>query len=339
MSAPPPPPIPAEFFSPLYFATVFQLFQTGALCSQAYRYITRSGKDKYYLRGGAALLFALSVFQTAVAIWNAWEIFVSGYGNFAVADRVGWASEIQPLLSVVMAFPMQSLVVYRCCLFVRLKWWAAAPYVLTLAFVGIVGLVNSILVLTFPFNSPTPPPDTTVLSNPIWLISSAVLDTVSCITLIVHLRRSQDDTRSGDMNQLLTRVVRVMWETALPPSLCAIGAVVCHLLIPVTSTTKYMALWSISFIMVLGQLYALSSFITLNFRLDVQQETAGTRGVQFKLTRFTETLPPPSGDIQVNIHSFKTIDSTEPELSTDMTRSVSSSSPRFTRVGSEKDMI
>jgi len=96
--------------------------------------------------------------------------------------------------------------------------------------------------------------------------------------------------------------------------------------------------------MICGQLYVLSYFITLNFRFDVQEENVlGSRAVELKLSRLTDTTPVAGlseNEIRVNIHSFKESEGTGPESLTNFSQSINSSAepPRFSKVETERDL-
>jgi len=271
-------------------------------------------------------------------------VLVKGYGNYAVAFHVPWASSMQPMLIVVMAFPLQALVGYRCIVFLKMRWFVAVTYILGLTFVVIVGFVYGIEIAVYPYNVPNPPPVKTAISAPVWLIASAVYDITTTATLYVYLRQSRAHSASRDLNVLLNRVVRVIWETATPPALCQTITLLLHFLAHATNPKYHLDLWTISFMMICGQLYVLSYFITLNFRLDVQETNALPRTVELKLSNLTHpTLPTsgrPNNDIRVNIETFKETDSTDPESTTDITRSVNSNFDpiSFSKVGTDHDM-
>jgi len=242
----------------------------------------------------------------------------------------------------VMAFPLQALVGYRCITFLKMRWFMALPYVLLLAFTVIIGFVYGIQIASYPYNVPNPPPVKTAVSAPMWLIASALYDITTTVTLYVHLRQNRAHSVSRDLNELLNRVVRVVWETATPPALCQTLTLVLHFLSHATPPKLHIDLWVISFIMVCGQLYALSYFITLNFRFDVQEENGlGSRVVELKLSQLTNTTAPIPGmsrnDIHVNVQTYKETDSTDPGSTTDVTRSINSTMEplRFSKIGTD----
>jgi len=57
--------------------------------------------------------------------------------------------------------------------------------------------------------------------------------------------------------QTLNHLIRIVWEAALPPSVCAVVVLITYFVLSPFS------LWSIGFIQILGQLYVISLFVTL----------------------------------------------------------------------------
>jgi len=304
VTAPSPLPIPAHFLSPAFFGAAFQLLETGAVLSQAARYFTGVGSKQRFKKAGAIYLTVLVIFQSSLTLWTTWKTLVEGYGDWTVAFHFFWPMKLYPLLTMAMALPLQILVVHRCYVALRLNLIWASPYIFLLLFAAISGFVDSMIVLAFDFNAPVPKPDTTKVSTPVWLLSSAILDVAASATLLWHITQTRTASVSVDMNKFLNRVIRLLWETALPPAIWAVLSCITHFLITAVKANSFMFLWSVTCIMILGQLYALAYFINLNFRLDVQQErTTISRAVELKPTSFRETthrMP-----IQVSIQTYR----------------------------------
>jgi len=297
----------AAYFSPLFFTLVVQSVVLGALLVHGSRYFMRSAGDPWLLKAGAAFTMAWSLLQSALDMWSTWQIFAQGFGNYTRLTDVSWATNVEPLMTVNMAIPLQLLMIFRCYTLLNLKWWSVSPYLVLLGVAYISGVVDSIQLLVFfgKYHSWSTVKNPSSVSGPIWLISSAALDAATTITILLHLVRNKTQHRGNYMNQLIDRVVKLIWETALPPSLCAvIGAILYFVGNSLNPQTSFVWLWSYFFIFILGKLYALAYFMTLNFRLDERcRSEVDSHSVNLNLTALSQVGPP--SEIRVNISSFK----------------------------------
>jgi len=239
-------------------------------------------------------------------VWDVWQTLVQGYGNLAVATTFTWPVLVQPLLTASMGAPLQIFLIYRCCKFMSLRWYYALPLCAILFVAYITALVDSVQVITFDFNvsatSPGLPTDPTKAVFLTWLYSSAALDIIITAALMFYLLKHRANVQSPRLNKLLVRVVNVTWETALPP--CAVAILVC--ILHQFSEKPETVLWAMAAIFVLGKLYALSLFFTLNFRCDVKSERGrGTGHLAVDITNLSSVRPPMDTSIRVNVHTLK----------------------------------
>jgi len=203
--------------------------------------------------------------------------------------------------------------------------------------VFISGWVNGGQNLTFDFSVQAPKKDTTIVPSALWLVSSAVLDSATTLTLVWHLMRSRTQTRTEYFNKLIVRIVILVWETALPPALCATIVCITHFWGSAVAFGLYIYVWSAGFMMVLGKLYALSYFITVNFRLDLEQERATeSKSFQLKLSELSQRRSPPAPGVRVDTDVLKTTETSAFESGNDHTQSTIDPSPWTSKFGTSE---
>jgi len=113
--------------------------------------------------------------------------------------------------------------------------------------------------------TPPPPPAYPFI---LMLICAAVLDIAITTILLIYLSRARSQIFSKRFLKTVGGIDKMIWESAVPPCLCAIVTVVVYLIL---GRTNY---WDLMFHAVLGKLYVISLFTTLNGRAELAAEHA-----------------------------------------------------------------
>ncbi|ETW85086.1 hypothetical protein HETIRDRAFT_448320 [Heterobasidion irregulare TC 32-1] len=144
----------------------------------------------------------------------------------------------------------------------------------------------------------------------------AFLDVAVTGILLTFLLRSRADIYSKRFRRVVTRLMIVAWEAAIPPCACAVTALVTYF------TLVNVNYWDLTFQAILGKLYVISLFVTLNGRADIDAQRSHfptfsniispTTGPSIRLSN---TRPPefvaarPSGTISFSsVHQTPTSD-------------------------------
>ncbi|OJT01994.1 hypothetical protein TRAPUB_7528 [Trametes pubescens] len=107
---------------------------------------------------------------------------------------------------------------------------------------------------------------------------------------------------SHKMLQILKKLTVMIWEAALPPCICAVLTVLTYL------TLVDKNYWDLTFQAILGKLYVISLFVTLNGRADLQDGPVPG----FSTNRISNFGPPWSLNTPIRV-----------DIPTDMERGVS----------------
>ncbi|CDO71934.1 hypothetical protein BN946_scf184940.g81 [Trametes cinnabarina] len=116
-------------------------------------------------------------------------------------------------------------------------------------------------------------------------ISPTLLDVLVTGILLTFLARSKQNVTSSRFRRILRRLTVLIWEAALPPCICAVLTVITYLTL-VYLTNHFISTfsrsdtrgviqvdidyWDLTFQAILGKLYVLSLFVTLNGRATLQ---------------------------------------------------------------------
>ncbi|KAH8988360.1 hypothetical protein EDB92DRAFT_1948037 [Lactarius akahatsu] len=201
-------------------------------------------------RRESLLLSAVIVFVTVVGLAQSglcfasvWSKYVQQFGVFPLPD---WEDIVQPIPTLVISVPVQALMIRRCYYLVGKNMFIITPLMLLLVtsivmslwtIVSIIEFVNVIKTTGFL-------PTLTVQRSWPFLMSvllPSVLDvalTIICtsstppVTLasriylsrqVLHyLTRSMKQVYAAHTRKRISRLVNIIWRSALPPTLCAI---------------------------------------------------------------------------------------------------------------------
>ncbi|THH29025.1 hypothetical protein EUX98_g5160 [Antrodiella citrinella] len=94
---------------------------------------------------------------------------------------------------------------------------------------------------------------------------ASVLDVAITIILLVYLSKAKANVYSSRVHRVMRQLVILIWEAAVPPCACAIIAVVTYL------TMVNENWWDLMFQAILGKLYVISLFVTLNGRATIAE--------------------------------------------------------------------
>ncbi|TFY53248.1 hypothetical protein EVG20_g10204 [Dentipellis fragilis] len=229
----------ADFLGPTAVATFIEAIETGVLFSQSVRFWGRAETEPFVIKLLVAFVSLVAFFQTGGAFYTAWRIYVVNFGNWAAALNPGWPERIQSVITALMATPVQAFLIWRCWNILNRRHIILIPF--TAALLGSLG--TSIAVTTFVVNfnflvayGPNAlPPQKLVVSTPfiLSLILPACLDIAVTAILLTFLLRSRAN--------VYTRQFR-------------------------RSNRNF---WDLTFQAILGKLYVISLFVTLNGRADI----------------------------------------------------------------------
>ncbi|KAI0738078.1 hypothetical protein C8Q80DRAFT_294930 [Daedaleopsis nitida] len=267
---------PANYIGPALVSLTLEAVQTGILINQSLTFWERAERELGIVRVLVSWVTTVAFFQTCLSFFTSWRLFVDNFGDWYSSVLFIWADKIQSTVTVTMAAPVQAFLIWRCWTLFHRNYYV----IISLAILLLASVVASIVVTveTFQFHFGIVPqsevdagPLPKVQVNPIFVLtltSSAVLDVILTGILLTFLARSKQHVTSSRFRRILKRLTVLIWEAALPPCICAILTVVTYL------TLVNENYWDLTFQAILGKLYVISLFVTLNGRAELQDGPA-----------------------------------------------------------------
>ncbi|EIM82272.1 uncharacterized protein STEHIDRAFT_149433 [Stereum hirsutum FP-91666 SS1] len=263
---------PDRFIGPQAMGMFLGALEMGFLMSQLCRFLMRVEKESWSIRVIVALTVSLAIFQTVAVMWAFWDVFVMNFGDWENALTDTWVTTAQPVMTALLASPVQGFLIYRCWRLLQRKWYIIAGLgaFVVAYFIAAIKFTVSIIHIDFTQDLDTPA-DGTVPKIPIdstyilTLTLPAILDVLLTGILLNFLLRSRHSAYSDRFQNVIFRLMMIAWEAAVPPCLCAIVALVTY----VTLLEKNW--WETMFQAVLGKLYVISLLATLNGRAELNK--------------------------------------------------------------------
>ncbi|KAI9448972.1 hypothetical protein BJY52DRAFT_1192966 [Lactarius psammicola] len=245
-------------------------------------------------RSESSLLSAVVVFVTAVGLAqsgvcfaSAWSKYVQHFGIFLLPD---WSDYLQVIPTLVISVPVQALMIRRCYYLVRKNLFIITSLVLLLVASIVMALWSTVsiihVVTSINLKDPVPSFQRIGISWPylISLLLPSVLDLILTGILLHYLTQTMKQVYATHTRKRLSRLTNVVWQSALPPTLCTICLCVLYVQYS-TVRQKTLQYWLTVIQAMIGKLYVLSLFYMIN----TQPLQSGER-----LTAFVSTLTVPT---------------------------------------------
>ncbi|KAI1785646.1 hypothetical protein LXA43DRAFT_953550 [Ganoderma leucocontextum] len=299
---------PGLYIGPALVSLTLESIETGILINQSLTFWERAERELAVVRAVVSFVTSIAFLQTCFSFYTSWRTFVENFGNWYSSVDFVWADKIQSILAsafrsrhtieysyvhvqtVSMAAPVQAFLIWRCWSLVNRNRYVLVPLLLLLLTSIIAGITVTVETFQTHFGivrvneGPLPKIPiniTCTLSSRTscrshWrtnsgdvpvvlsLSSGALLDVLVTGILLTFLARSKQHVTSSRFRRILRRLTVLIWEAALPPCVCAILTVVTYL------TVVNENYWDLTFQAILGKLYVISLFVTLNGRAELQ---------------------------------------------------------------------
>ncbi|TFK80070.1 hypothetical protein K466DRAFT_605644 [Polyporus arcularius HHB13444] len=267
---------PESYLGPALVNLVLESMQTGILINQSLTFWERAERELGVVRAVVSFVTITAFVQTAFMFFSAWRMFVADFGNWYASVMFVWADKLQSTITVMMAAPVQAFLIWRCWTLIHRNFYVLVSLTLLLVAQVVASIVVTVQTFQFHFGivrqsdvgaGPLPkvPVNSTFVLS---LACSAVLDVLVTGILLTFLARSKQHVTSSRFRRILRRLTVLIWEAALPPCICAILTVVTYL------TLVNENYWDLTFQAILGKLYVISLFVTLNGRAELQDGPA-----------------------------------------------------------------
>ncbi|KAI9457767.1 hypothetical protein BJY52DRAFT_453540 [Lactarius psammicola] len=257
----------ASLLGPGIVGLFIQGIETGLVFAQFSRWFFRPD------RSGSSILSAVVIFVTVVGLAQTGICFSSVWGKyvqrFGMPIRPDWEDIVQSIPTYIISFPVQALMIRRCYWLGRKNMAIVTPLALLLV-ASIVMTSWSIFLMVHYLTSFADKdwarlPQTVGILWPylMSLLLPSVLDFALTGILLHYLTRTMKQVYAPHKRKRITRLVNIVWQSALPPTVCAICALVMYLIFS-TSLHMVVQFWFPVVQAMIGKLYVLSLFYMIN---------------------------------------------------------------------------
>jgi len=275
---------PGLYLGPLILGPLFQAIMQGLIIEMSWSYFSRARTDHRLIKAIVVFLNVLALFQTCAAFYDVWATFVVGFGNWVAATSFTWPQKLQTVYQATMTAPVQGYYIWRCWKVTKHNWWITLPLasILCTSWACAVDVTRRVFQIDFstlaaqmakaaPPASGAPPPAFHIPVDSVfvtWLASAAVLDVAITAILLTYLLVSKSKSKFKGLNNVIGRLVFVLWETAIPPCACGLTVCITYLLMLNKSSNNI----DLFFQQIMGKLYVTSLLVTLNSRLTLNAQ-------------------------------------------------------------------
>ncbi|KAH9039986.1 hypothetical protein EDB84DRAFT_1476741 [Lactarius hengduanensis] len=216
--------------------------------------------------------------QSGICFASAWTTYVQRFGLFLLPD---WNDYIHPIPNLLISAPVQALMIRRCYILVGKNMLIVTPLVLLLVAAIVVPLwsiISIVKLLTVIPAEDILPSFQGIGVDWLYLMSlllPTVLDLVLTGVLLRYLTRTRKRVYAEHTRKWISRIANIVWQSALPPTLCTICLSVIYVQYSTMRQTK-MQLWSTVIQAMIGKLYVLSLFYMINARPPLQPDERPT---------------------------------------------------------------
>ncbi|KAH9020607.1 hypothetical protein EDB84DRAFT_1514964 [Lactarius hengduanensis] len=272
----------ANVLSPGIVGLFIQGIETGMVFSQLATWLSLPRRTEHcFVTTVTVFVTTVGLIQTAVYFFSTWRIYVEHYGEPVIPT---WTERIHIFLTVLISTPVQSLLLWRCYCILKRSMYFIIPLVSLLLGTVALGIFDTIWLLTRTYGW-----GRSSHLHPFWSLlmysaSSSVLDIIlssicepytfgswecdssSLISgehpVFFYLTQSRKRVYADQAVQWISRLIIIVWQSAIPPTVCAIGFfltyILSHHLHPGQKQMWYPTLHA-----VIGKLYVLSHFYNM----------------------------------------------------------------------------
>ncbi|PVF94915.1 hypothetical protein CPB86DRAFT_817624 [Serendipita vermifera] len=279
--------------APWVMGAMADLFLQGILTVQITNYFTYQSVESYRKKTWLVIgLTVLCILKSTLNILNVWELVITSFCDPDAARnllRSDWKSYSASFVTAVIAIVVQSFFVLRYWRLTK-AWYICLPIIIgmilsiTASITFVITLAKSLGVSV---GLDTRSRSTLVAltkSLRIWSIIhfvSAILVDVAITTATAWYLYNQKPLVVRSTSEMIDRLIRMVWQSALPPTICVIVNAV---LVP----TKPSQHGHIAINMVLPKLYAISLMYTLNLGQRMKSMPRSSNGVSLSLGVYAE---------------------------------------------------
>ncbi|KAH8087440.1 hypothetical protein HD553DRAFT_334473 [Filobasidium floriforme] len=227
----------------------------GILCMQAFKFFTESRRDSLFHRVVAGSILALATAVTALSMSWMYNLFVLNFGSYAHFFSVKYLSWFYVFDCCAMVI-VQSFFAHRAFQLTKRNYYILGVIVFFMVTAFITGILMK--VRGQQLGSSADPDDVYIKAFVYsWLGATLIADTLITLTIMSVLIRRRTGWKTTD--RLITRLLKLTFESQLPPTVIAISTACQYATL--VNTAPY-----ISIPLLQSKIYAFALFHTLNSR-------------------------------------------------------------------------
>ncbi|KAH8102927.1 hypothetical protein BXZ70DRAFT_1057387 [Cristinia sonorae] len=250
----------AELTGPVLLGHLFNWGLFGALTVQCYVYYIAFPRDSGYLKSVVGFTFVIELLQTVLATRDAFRQYGTGWGNLLQLNDVGWLWFTIPILDGIISCFVQLFYAWRVYVLSGGNKYVASAIALFAVIQGAFGIycgifskvIAAISDLQRRMYRPTI----------VWLGGTALCDVLITVSMIYFLRRARNDNGVKRTTTLLTRLIKLTFETGM---VCSTFAIIDLSLFLRFQQNNFHLLPAIT----LCKLYSNSLLVVFNSRLNI----------------------------------------------------------------------
>ncbi|KAH9162354.1 hypothetical protein EDB89DRAFT_2026150 [Lactarius sanguifluus] len=206
--------------------------------------------------------------QSGICFASAWTTYVQRFGLFLLPD---WIDYVHPIPNLLISALVQALMIRRCYILVGKNMFIVTPLVLLLVASTVVSLWSIIsivkLLTVIPAEDIIPSFQGIGIYWPYFmsLLLPTFLDLILTGVLLHYLTRTRQRVYAAHARKCISRFANIVWQSALPPTLCTICLSVFYVQYSTMRQTN-IQIWSTVIQAMIGKLYVLSLFYMINTR-------------------------------------------------------------------------
>ncbi|KAH9175766.1 hypothetical protein EDB89DRAFT_2227239 [Lactarius sanguifluus] len=264
---PPPPPGFAQSQASVLGSGIVGLFIQGiesglviAQFSQWFAALDRS--DSSVLSTVIIFVTVVGLAQSGIVFASAWSKYVQQFGIFPCGD---WGDSVQLVPTLAISVPVQALMIRRCYYLVNKNMFIITSLVILLVASVVVSLWSTVLAFRYVslLTSGDPAPLSETFLDLMSVLLPSVLDLTLTGILLYYLTRTVKRVYAVHKRRRIFRLANIVWQSALPPTLCTICLSALYLRF-VVAPEDVSLFWIPVIQAMIGKLYVISLFYMIN---------------------------------------------------------------------------
>ncbi|KAF8266018.1 hypothetical protein EI94DRAFT_241219 [Lactarius quietus] len=274
-----------------------QGIETGLVLAQFFRWFSaRDGKGGYCVPIIVIFVTVVGLVQSGIYFASAWTRYVQQFGIWPTQTSPSWAESFHPIPTLVISVPVQALMIRRCYNLSGKSMFIITPLVSLLVASIVTSLWSIVLLIKFltavsVMEHLQVHPSQKIKSPTHWtyamsVLLPSVLDVVLTSIVLYHLNGTKKQVYTAHIRKQISSLVNIAWQSALPPTVCAICLSVLYIQYCITGYESKSQFWQTVIQAMIGKLYVLSLFYMINAIPPQQPNEPSTRFI----TTLTEQI-------------------------------------------------